>query len=278
MKKLCLFSYNRIKNNRLIFIPLIVYVSLCVFSLVWFIAFKNILNIVFSIVFFLIAFVPFIIEYVCEIEETGYYYISYLLFNALSLIGPAFDVYTHIKNLDTYIHAFSGFIVAALGYGLGTKFINAPNKEKHNFYGCLLFGTFFCLTVGFIWEILEYFGTLFFKVDNQEDTLITSFVSYGLSGTRDFITKIENITQTVIYYTSSDGKVETVVINGGYFDLGFIDTIVDMIACLAGGIVFLNISLISFSNKKIFIKNYIPVSTTKEIEVIKNENENNNIS
>ena len=250
------------KENKLIFISLLVYSAFCIFSIVWFSIKQHLINIVFSIVFFFTGFVPFLVEYVVNLKESSSFFLSYLVFIALSLIGPAYDLYSILKNLDTFIHLFSAFLVTALGFSLGTKFINSPKKEKQNFFGCLLFGFFFCLSVGLIWELLEYFGTVFFKVDNQEDTLLTSFISYGLSGTRDFVTTVENITQTVIYYTNSDGSIETIKIAGGYYDLGLIDTILDMLACLVGSIVFAIVSLISFSSKKLFIKNYIPVSTT----------------
>lgn len=256
------FTLDRFKENKVIHISFWIYSSFCLFSLVWFIIHKSFVNITFSVIFFILGIVPFIAEYVCHLKESGSFYISYLIFNALSLIGPAYDLYTPIKSLDTIIHLFSGFLFAAIGFALGEKLISYPTKPKKSFFGCLLFAVLFCLSCGFIWELLEYFGTAFFGVDNQEDTLLTSFISYGLSGTRDYVTVVDNITHTVIYYIDSNGVEQSIVINGGYFDLGLIDTILDMLACFAGSIIFSIISLISFSNKKKFINNYIPKSTT----------------
>lgn len=262
MKKFFHFVVSRFSENKIIQVAFYIYSAFCLFSFVWFIIGKAFINITFSFVFLLLGFIPFIAEYVCHLKESASFYISYLIFNALSLLGPAYDVYSFLKSLDTVIHLFSGFLFAAVGFALGTKFINRENRPKNNFFGCLLFGIMFCLSCGYIWELLEYFGTTFFGVDNQEDTLLTSFISYGLSGTRDYVTVVDNISRTVIYYVDSNGVEQSIVINGGYYDLGLVDTILDMLACFAGSIIFSIISLISFSNKKKFINNYIPKSTS----------------
>ena len=262
MKKFFLFVASRFKENKVIQIGFYIYSAFCLFSLVWFIIGKAFVNITFSIAFLFVGFVPFIAEYVVRLKESASFYISYLIFNALSLLGPAYDLYTPLKSLDTLIHLFSGFLFSALGFALASKFINQPDKPKNNFFGCLLFGLLFCLSCGYIWELMEYFGTAFFGVDNQEDTLLTSFISYGLSGTRNNVVIVDNISRTVIYYVDSSGVEQSITIDGGYYDLGLIDTILDMLACLAGSIIFSIISLVSFSNKKKFINSYIPKSTT----------------
>ena len=69
----------------------------------------------------------------------------------------------------------------------------------------------------------------------EEDSLITSFSSYFLSGTHDYAEQINNITKTYIYY--DNGLVKE--IDGGYLDLGLIDTLVDMSVCLIGTICYL---------------------------------------
>ena len=83
------------------------------------------------------------------------------------------------------------------------------------------------MAVGGIWEVYEYLLDVFFKMDMQNDTVITEMASYLLGDTPGTIGEIANI--------------DTVSINGepfemGYIDIGLIDTMKDMIQCLTGSV------------------------------------------
>ena len=88
----------------------------------------------------------------------------------------------------------------------------------------------------------------------EEDTLVTGINSYYLSGNHNEALSIGDITKTVIYY----GDGETLTIEGGYLELGLIDTIVDMAVCFAGAMLFLVAEGIDGSFGGRFAKYIIP--------------------
>jgi hypothetical protein len=94
----------------------------------------------------------------------------------------------------------------------------------------------FSMTIGVMWEFFECFMDRFFLFDMQKDTVVSQFASVYFDKTgSNVMVKVVNIGKTVIYDT--DGNVLQVV-NGGYLDIGILDTMDDLFVNLIGAIVF----------------------------------------
>ena len=90
--------------------------------------------------------------------------------------------------------------------------------------------------------------------DMHEDSLTKNIYSYFLAGSHNETVNITDIEKTLVYYDG--GKVY--VIDGGYMDLGLFDTLVDMLVCLCGAVVFVIISLIDHFSKKKILHLFVP--------------------
>ena len=93
----------------------------------------------------------------------------------------------------------------------------------------------FSMTIGVMWEFIECSGDLFFGQDMQKDFIVSSFNSVTLDPTHSQkVIRVRDITQTVIYTAS--GKIYT--IDGGYLDIGILDTMKDLFVNFIGAICF----------------------------------------
>ena len=92
----------------------------------------------------------------------------------------------------------------------------------------------FSMTIGVLWEFIEYSADKLFALDMQKDFVISSFSSVTLdpSGNGDLM-KLQDITQTVI--TTAAG--ETYVVDG-FLDIGIKDTMKDLFVNMVGALVF----------------------------------------
>lgn len=151
----------------------------------------------------------------------------------LNIIQNFFDVF---KGWDTVMHTLTGFISATL-------FIYVFRKLKINYKFMLLAAFCFSMTVGIIWEQLEFTYDYIFLKDSQKDRIVTKFQSGLIEKGKDIT--IKDIKYTIIY--SGNNLKETKI--NGYLDIGIIDTMKDLNVNLLGAIIGLIIS-ISYVKKK----------------------------
>lgn len=91
------------------------------------------------------------------------------------------------------------------------------------------------MTIGVLWEFIECFADLFLGQDMQKDFIVQNFQSVSLDPTHSQkIIAVKNITDTVIH--TADGKTYT--IEGGYLDIGILDTMKDLFVNFIGAVVF----------------------------------------
>ena len=92
----------------------------------------------------------------------------------------------------------------------------------------------FSMTIGVLWEFVEFGFDTFLGMDMQKDTFVTSISSVALdpanAGNR---IQIHDIVTTVI--TTAAGDTTTI---NGYLDIGLIDTMKDLLVIFAGALVF----------------------------------------
>ena len=141
------------------------------------------------------------------------------------------NYYTRIPGWDTILHTINGFLFAAVGFSL-IYLLNRGSKDFNlsPFYLALV-AFCFSMTIGVIREFFECSMDLFFNKDMQKDFIVHTINSVSLdpdhSGT---VIHVKDISKTVI--NSASGKVTTV--NGGYLDIGILDTMKDLLVNLIG--------------------------------------------
>ena len=223
---------NRIAMNRRRFILYSILRILVIFMMIrCFILgeYENVALCVLSLVLFL---VPALAEEGLNIRiPVLFESIIYIFIYAAWILGEIQNYYVLIPGWDTMLHTMNGFLCAAVGFSL-VDLLNHKSKDVHLSPMYITIVAFcFSMTVGVMWEFIEYFCDSFFYLDMQKDTIIRNIGTVKLTGELQFIPNIE---KTVMYL--ADGR--TVTVNGGYLDVGINDTMKDLFVNLIGAIAF----------------------------------------
>lgn len=183
------------------------------------------------------------------------------------ILGEIGSFYTHIPWWDTMLHTLNGFLMAAIGFALIDILNNSPKFHITMSPMFVAFVAFcFSMTVGVVWEFFEFSMDIFTLTDMQKDRMVTDISSVLLNptGLNDEIILRDVVSTTV---TLADGT--THVIEGGYLDIGIIDTMKDLLVNLIGAVVF---SVIGYfyiigRNNGVFARKFIPqLQEKKETE------------
>lgn len=188
---------------------------------------------VLTLVLFLL---PSLFEQLLKIEiPPVFQIIIYLFIFAAEILGEVNKYYTAIPGWDTMLHTINGFLCAAIGFSL-FNILNRGSKSMQlsPFYLSLV-AFCFSMTVGVVWEFIEFTADQMFFLDMQKDFVVSSFASVTLDESNTQIpVRISEITRTIIETKHGD----PVVIEGGYLDIGIIDTMKDLMVNFIGAIVF----------------------------------------
>ncbi len=188
---------------------------------------------VLTLVLFLL---PSLFEQLLKIEiPPVFQVIIYLFIFAAEILGEVNKYYTAIPGWDTMLHTINGFLCAAIGFSL-FNILNRGSKSMQlsPFYLSLV-AFCFSMTVGVVWEFIEFTADQVFFLDMQKDFVISSFSSVTLDESNTQIpVRVFDITRTIIETKNGD----PVVIEGGYLDIGIIDTMKDLLVNFIGAIVF----------------------------------------
>lgn len=161
---------------------------------------------------------------------------------AAEILGEINSFYIRVPNWDTMLHTLNGFLCAAIGFAL-VDLLNRSDKFSFKLSPVYLAVVAFCfsMTVGVLWEFLEYAGDTFFGLDMQKDTIIHTIRTVEMDPTRsNKVIVFKNITDTILVH--ADGT-QTALGLGGYLDVGLNDTMKDLLVNFVGAIVF---SIIGF--------------------------------
>lgn len=159
----------------------------------------------------------------------------YLFIYAAEILGEVNKYYTTIPGWDTMLHTLNGFLCAAIGFSL-IDILNRSNKRISLSPAYLTLVAFcFSMTIGVLWEFVEFTADQLFYLDMQKDFIVNGIASVTLDPTQSQIPyHITGITKTLI--ETSSGQVYTV--EGGYLDIGIIDTMKDLLVNFVGAVVF----------------------------------------
>ncbi|MCC8169498.1 MAG: hypothetical protein LIO59_03890 [Oscillospiraceae bacterium] len=187
---------------------------------------------------------------------------------AAEILGEIQSFYTIFSNWDTILHTINGFIMAAIGFALIDILNQAPNIHFNMSPIFVAFVAFcFSMTVGVLWEFYEFAADYFFHTDMQKDFIVNTISSVSLnpSGLNETV-KIKNIASTVVNGVM-DGSEVQYVIEGGYLDVGIIDTMKDLIVNCIGALIFSVIGVFYIKKrgkKNNFLWRIVPRMKTKE--------------
>ena len=176
----------------------------------------------------------------------------------LAGLGEAASFYVNVPLWDSILHTVNGFLCAAIGFSL----IDILNKKKKKITLSPLFLTVlafcFSMTVGVLWEFFEFFMDKVMHTDMQKDFLLSTLRTVFLDESRSSVViTVKNIAKTVLY--GENGEV-LAVIEGGFLDVGVIDTMKDLLLNFVGAIIFCIIGYCYVLNKGDgkFARQFIP--------------------
>ena len=181
-------------------------------------------------------FVPSLLEETLKIRIPALFEgIIYCFIFAAEVLGELGHFYTEFPLWDTMLHTLNGFLFAAVGFST-VELLNRTSKNI-NLSPLYLTMVAFCfsMTIGVLWEFFECSADLFLGQDMQKDFIVDHFQSVTLDPTHSQqVIPVDDITGTVIQTAS--GK--TFTIDGGYLDIGILDTMKDLFVNFIGAIVF----------------------------------------
>jgi hypothetical protein len=188
---------------------------------------------VLSLVLFLL---PALAERELHIEiPTVFEAIIYLFIFAAEILGEINHFYTLIPGWDTILHTLNGFLCAAVGFSLVDVLNNSVKGMSLSPVYLAVVAFCFSMTVGVMWEFIEFFVDQTFYLDMQKDFVVQKFGSVTLDPTGSQTSVVVGgITGTTIQ--CADGS--TYAIEGGYLDLGIIDTMKDLFVNFVGAAVY----------------------------------------
>ena len=111
----------------------------------------------------------------------------------------------------------------------------------------------FSMTIGVLWEFVEYFADNVLLLDMQKDTVIHTIRSVALDPTAtNTVVSIEGITDVVVNGQSLG--------LGGYLDIGLHDTMEDLLVNFIGAVVFCTFGFFYLKGrgKGTFVRRFVP--------------------
>ena len=164
---------------------------------------------------------------------------------AAEILGEVDKYYTRIPGWDTILHTLNGFLFAAVGFS--TIYLLNRGSKDFNLTPLYLSMVAFCfsMTIGVIWEFFECSMDLFFDKDMQKDFLVQTINTVSLNDAGE-LEHIYDVTDTVVHTSSG----QAVTIDGGYLDIGILDTMKDLLVNLIGAVVFSTFGYIALKTSK----------------------------
>ena len=149
--------------------------------------------------------------------------IIFLFIFSAEILGEVNSYYVKIPGWDTMLHTMNGFLCAAIGFSL-IYLLNRGSKNVN-------LSPFYLTLVAFCFSM----------------TIGVTFSSVNLDPQNSGIAiRVKDIVDTVIHTVSG----ETITVNGGYLDIGILDTMKDLLVNLIGAVVFSVIGYITLKKSK----------------------------
>ena len=178
---------------------------------------------------------------------------------ASGILGEINEYYLVYDGWDDMLHVINGFVSAAIGFSL-VDILNRNEDVAFSLSPIFVALVAFCfsMTVGVLWEFIEFGVDYFFHMDMQKDTILPVITSIIFNPTGKNIAVIL--------------PIESMVVNGipwnygGYIDIGLYDTMTDLFVNFIGAVTFSIIGLFYIKNrgKGKFAPRFMPRRKTEE--------------
>ncbi len=135
----------------------------------------------------IVMFLPSFINKKFSIDIPNYMYILYFLFLYCAIyLGEVRQFFYIVPHWDTYLHAFSGAMLGALGFSLVT-ILNDNKSVAVNLSPVFvaLFAFCFALAAGAVWEIYEFSGDALLGLNMQKYRLADGTLLIGHAALSD---------------------------------------------------------------------------------------------
>ena len=227
---------ERVKENKATFIIFTILRVLIVVIMVRSIFIGNYEGVFTCILTLLLLLIPSFLKGALRISIPPLFEsIIYLFIFSANILGELAHFYAHIPIWDTMLHTLNGFLFAAVGYSTVDLLNRSSKKIKLSPLYLTLVAFCVSMTIGVLWEFFECGMDLFFGTDMQKDFLVDTIRSTKLDPTNNQnVIVVKDIVNTTI--TTRSGEVTT--IDGGYLDIGILDTMKDLFVNFIGAIVF----------------------------------------
>ncbi|MBR0430898.1 hypothetical protein IJJ05_01240 [Candidatus Saccharibacteria bacterium] len=205
-----------------------------------------------ALMFYLI---PSFVSYRFKLRLPATLEITFYLFVFASLVlGEVFAFYGPFPFWDIILHLLSGFVIA----GIGLSIVEIINKGEKSRLFTLLFAFCFSMTLGTMWECLEFTFDMTARTDAQKDAHVRQISTITLQrdgGNRPV--RLNNIEKTDIYLQNG----EVITIDEGFLDIGIMDTMKDILVNMVGATLFciMGASYLKNSKKDTIVKKFIPI-------------------
>lgn len=259
-KKIKEFYKGDKKRTLVVYLTLRFLVILCMILQILRGNFDNVFLCILTLILFL---VPYIIDKTFKVRlPDALEIIIFLFIFSAEILGEIQNFYGIFKHWDTILHTINGFLCAAIGFSL-IDILNRNDKFHIQLSPIFVALVAFCfsMTVGVLWEFIEFGADTFLKTDMQKDRIINTLSSVSLNPDKKNVPIIlKNIDKTIIYtYDENNNLIET-TINNGYLDIGLKDTMKDLLVNFVGAMVFSIIGLLYIKNRDEykFAEKFIP--------------------
>lgn len=204
---------DRIALNRRTFILYSILRVLVLLTLIRCIMTQRWEGVAISILVLVLFLVPSIVEDKAHIEIPGLFQaIIYTFIFAAETLGEIDHYYVLIPGWDTVLHTLNGFLCAAIGFSL----VDLLNRSSKNINLSPIYVTIvafcFSMTIGVLWEFVEFGFDTFLGMDMQKDTFVTSISSVALDPANEGNRiQIRDIATTAITTASGDTMKDLLV-------------------------------------------------------------------
>lgn len=159
-----------------------------------------------------------------------------------SMAARVYKLYYLLSHWDKLLHLLGGIVFALIGSYL-MVLLNRDCRQQRLLR--ILFAVCFSIAISVLWEFYEYGMDRFFGTDMQRDTVVQSIYSYNLGDEPGVVGEIADIESVTI---------NDVLLEGGYLDLGLIDTMGDMLIETAGALLYAGVFAIDRGRHPAFTK------------------------
>lgn len=167
---------------------------------------------------------------------------------AAEILGEQQSYFIKYSNWDTILHTSSGFLCAAVGFSLVDLLNRSDNAKVQLSPGYLAITAFcFSMTIGILWEFIEFSADRLFLLDMQKDTIVNQISSVSLDPTNSNISITVKGIKDVILVTDSG---EQALGLGGFLDIGLYDTMEDLFVNFVGAVVFSVVAFFECKSEK----------------------------